>query len=469
MKNRVLRAGFTAIALAGTLVCGQAGARPAPAPARAEAPARKPNVIIILADDLGVDGIGAYGSEIATPNIDALARVGVTFDNAYSTPLCTPTRVRMMTGKESARNYTAFGYFNPAERTFAHAFAEAGYATGIVGKWQLSGNGYDGLTGAQPQQTGFAQSYLWQQSSQGKGSRYWGPNLTLNGKTQLSEWGFGPDFQNRWALNFIRGNKDRPFLLYYPIVLPHSPLVPTPDQPGADGTKPRFVAMVQYLDKLVGTVRAEVERHGLGKHTIILFAGDNGTSRAVTLTRNGQPTTGGKGLPTLSGTHVPMILSWAGRLPAGDRRDGLFDIMDVYPTLAAAAGLSVAPGLDGVDQLPVAQGKAAKARDWIFMHYAPVWIQDPARFAFEAKWKLYGDGQLVALDPEHNVEQPVPADAMRPEARKAKARLERVLATCGDGPLDQNRFPMCAGRPSKDTAVSSTIAGCDIDLSGGNE
>lgn len=469
MKSRLLRSAVCAMALAGLGLPGFAAVQAAPAAAPAAAPQRQPNVIIILADDLGVDGVSAYGSEIATPNIDALARSGVTFDNAFSTPLCTPTRVRMMTGRESARNYKAFGFLDPAEHTFAQTFSQAGYATGIVGKWQLSGNGYDGLEGAGPQQVGFAQSNLWQQSVAAKGSRYWGPTITVNGKTQLSEWGFGPDFQNRWAIDFIRTNKDRPFLLYYPIVLPHSPFVPTPDQPAADGTKGRFVAMVQYLDKLVGTIRSEVEQQGLGQDTIILFAGDNGTARAVTLTRNGQPTTGGKGLPTLSGTHVPMILSWAGRLPTGARRDGLFDIMDVYPTLAAAAGIKVGDGLDGVNQLPVAEGKAAKVRDWVFMHYAPVWIQEPARFAFEAKWKLYGDGRLVALDPAHNIETAVPADQVKGEARKARDRLARVLASRGDGPLDPNRWPMCAGKPSKDLAQPATVAGCEIDLSGGNE
>ena len=469
MKSRLLQGAVSALALAGLGLPGFSAAKVAPAEVQAPAAQRQPNVVIILADDLGVDGVGAYGSEIATPNIDALANAGVTFDHAFATPLCTPTRVRMMTGRESAKNYKAFGYLNPDEGTFAQAFSRAGYATGIVGKWQLSGNGYDGLAGADPQQAGFAKSYLWQQTSQAKGSRYWGPNLTLNGKTQLSEWGFGPDFQNRWAVDFIRANKDRPFLLYYPIVLPHSPFVPTPDQPVADGTKPRFVAMVQYLDKLVGTIREEVERQGLGKDTIILFAGDNGTARAVTLTRNGQPTTGGKGLPTLSGTHVPMVLSWNGHLPAGTRRDALFDIMDVFPTLAAAARVPVDAGLDGVNQFPVAEGKAAKARDWVFMHYSPVWIQEPARFAFETKWKLYGAGRLMALDQAHNTETEVPADQIKGEARKAFNRLSRVLATRGDGPLDPNRYPMCAGHASKDPAQPATLAGCEMDMSGGNE
>lgn len=226
MKSRLLQGAVSALVLAGLGLPGFTAAVAAPTEVPAPAARRQPNVIIILADDLGVDGVGAYGSEIATPNIDALASAGVTFDHAFATPLCTPTRVRMMTGRESAKNYKAFGYLDPGEGTFAQAFSRAGYATGIVGKWQLSGNGYDGLAGADPQQAGFANSYLWQQTSQTKGSRYWGPNLTSNGKTQLSEWGFGPDFQNRWAVDFIRANKDRPFLLYYPIVLPHSPFVP---------------------------------------------------------------------------------------------------------------------------------------------------------------------------------------------------------------------------------------------------
>lgn len=430
----------------------------------------RPNIVIILADDFGVEGVGAYGGEYATPNIDALAQRGVRFDNAHATPLCTPTRTRMLTGRENAKNYKAFGYLDPKERTIAHAFREAGYKTGVVGKWQLGGNGFDGLVGALPDQAGFDESSLWQVKNAGKGSRYWGPTHVTNGQEKVNEWGFGPDLQQKWALDFIQNNKDKPFLLFYSVVLPHSPFVPTPDTMSAEGTKARFGGMVRYLDKMVGGVSAKLAETGLGGNTIILFAGDNGTARAITTRRNGADVRGGKGSPGLTGTHVPMIMSWEGNLPAASVKSGLFDIMDVFPTLAEAAGVPIAKGsVDGVSQWPVAVGKSPKARDTIFMHYAPVWLHAPARFAFNEQWKLYGSGEFASLDPKTGTETPVTDLKISIEAAKARRALQRVLDSAGDGPLNPNRFPMCAGQPSVSIDQPATIAGCQRDMSGGNE
>lgn len=131
------------------------------APSQRAADAR-PNVILILADDFGVEGVNVYGGEYHTPNIDRLAAEGIRFQNAHATPLCSPSRVRLMTGQENARNYEAFGYLAPGQRTFGNLMQEAGYATAMVGKWQLMGNGFDGRVGITPEAAGFDESYLWQ-------------------------------------------------------------------------------------------------------------------------------------------------------------------------------------------------------------------------------------------------------------------------------------------------------------------
>lgn len=452
--------GTAALALAALPLAATAQtAAPAAAPA-AQRPAtqRPPNIILILADDIGTEAINAYGGQYYTPRIDELARRGVRMDNAHATPLCTPSRVRIMTGKESHRNYTAFGYLDPKERTFAHMLKDAGYTTGIVGKWQLSGNAFDKRTGATPQQAGFDTSFLWQLESRARsGSRYWGPTLSDNGKTTIYESGFGPDMMNDRAMAFIEENKAKPFFLYYTLPLPHDPFVPTPDQPNATGDQPRFAAMVSYLDKLVGNVTDKVRSLGLEQDTLILFAGDNGTSTKIVSKVDGVEVQGGKGKSTLAGTHVPFVASWPGHIPEGRTSAGMVDFTDVLPTIAHAAGVAVPAGIDGKDQMDVFAGRKPAARDWIFMHYAPVWIAEPARFIFDGQYKLYGDGKFVALDPRTSTETPVTG---RTGAAR-RAQFQKLLDNMGDGPLNPVRYPMCANRPSVDPARPAIEAGCD--------
>lgn len=447
------------VALALTSGLSPAATAKEPAPAAAPVSSRAPNVILILADDVGVEGFSPYGGANPTPNVARLASEGVTFDNAHSTPLCSPSRTRLMTGIENAKNYEAFGYLSPKSRTFAHLFKDAGYSTGIVGKWQLGGNGFDGLTGITPQGAGFDESLLWQErSGTQKGSRYWGPTLSLNGQPKIHEEGFGPDLMNAHALDFITRNKDRPFFLYYPLVLPHDPFVVTPATMGAKGPQEKFAGMVGYLDRLVGTVMVRLKDLGIDDNTIVIFTADNGTSQLIVNMRGGVTVKGGKGLPTLNGTHVPMIVRWPGKVPAGTRRSGLVDFADVLPTMAEATQLKPFEGLDGVSQWQVIQGKKASARPWIFEHYAPRWVNRPARFVFDQTRKLYGDGRYVSLSPATGEET---ALALATKAERAhRDALQRVLDTRDDGPLDPTRFPWCVGETSVDPALPATVAGC---------
>lgn len=470
-KKRISRwliaAGVTALAL-GTPCFGLPGRAAAAAPAPAPAPSapvatRPPNVILILADDVGVEAFRSYGGEYSTPNVTRLAAEGVTFDNAFSTPLCSPSRTRIMTARENAKNYQAFGYLDPKERTFGNMFRDAGYATGIVGKWQLGGNGFDGRTGISPKAAGFDQALLWQlYAGTQKGSRYWGPTLWKNGKPQIHEEGFGPDAMSDFALSFIEQNKDRPFFLYYPMVLVHDPFVPTPDAITAKGDKPRFGAMMGYMDKLVGQLLAKVQELGLEKDTVILFTADNGTNRAIVSLRNGTEVRGGKGSPTLTGTHVPMIVRWPGVVPAGRRSSALFDFLDVTPTMAEAAHLPKPAGIDGVSQWQVALGKAPAARTTIFQHYAPVWVFAPTRFVFDQTRKLYADGRYVSLDLTHDVETELKAEDMSSAEHKHRERLQIELDRQRDGPLDPVRFPWCKGQEPKVAGEDPTIAGCSL-------
>ncbi|WP_051009989.1 sulfatase-like hydrolase/transferase [Novosphingobium sp. PP1Y] len=448
----------------------KAEAAQAPRPVNAGVPARTsgpPNVILILADDLGVEGINAYGGEYYTPNVDRLAAQGTLFQNAHATPLCSPSRTRLMTGQENWRNYEAFGYLAPGQRTFGNVMKDAGYVTGMFGKWQLMGNGFDGRVGITPEAAGFDESYLWQlQALTAKGSRYWGPTRAYNGNPKINEEGFGPDLDSDMALDFISRHKDKPFFLYYSMVLVHNPFVQTPDSMTAKGNKDRFSGMVTYMDRKVGDLMQRLKDEGLDKNTVVIFTGDNGTNRQITSTRDGYAIQGGKGRPTINGTHVPFI-AWGPGVGQHKVSDALVDFADMLPTFADIAGKPQLAGkVDGVSQWPVMEGKASSVRQNIFMHYAPQWVHKPVRFAFDATWKLYGDGRFVSMNPVSGVETEVPSAQRKGEAARHYAALRKVLDETKDGPLNPERFPWCEGYPSVDPAQPSTVAGCGRTPSG---
>jgi arylsulfatase A len=266
--------------------------------------ASRPNVVLILADDLGYECLGANGgTSYRTPHLDRLAVEGVRFERCYAQPLCTPSRVQLMTGHYNVRNYIDFGGMDPSLRTFGNVFQEAGYATAIIGKWQL------GRDVGLPQKFGFDESYLWQHMR--RPSRYANPGLELNGvEKDWTNGEYGPDLLNEFALDFIRRKKDGPFFVYYPMTLTHAPYSATPD---SEDWRPRarrerrnrspqhFADMVAYMDKLIGKLLAHLDTLGLRENTLVIFVGDNGTGagtesrvgdRVVIGDKGGAPNTG---------------------------------------------------------------------------------------------------------------------------------------------------------------------------------
>ncbi|NQZ57380.1 MAG: sulfatase-like hydrolase/transferase [Lentisphaeraceae bacterium] len=200
---------------------------------------RPANIILIMADDLGYETINCNGgTSWETPNIDKLAENGVRFDHCYSQPLCTPSRVKIMTGIYNVRNYVNFGVLDRKVTTFGHLFKKAGYATAICGKWQL------GKEKDAPQHFGFDESCLWQhwRSGRKKGridGRYENPILEINGRERdFNNGEFGSDVVNKFACDFISKNKEKPFFLYYPMILTHCPFVATPDSADYDPKSP---------------------------------------------------------------------------------------------------------------------------------------------------------------------------------------------------------------------------------------
>jgi len=402
----------------------------APGPAGRERP---PNIILILADDFGYECVRANGgTSYTTPNLDGLAASGMRFERCFAQPLCTPTRIQIMTGIYNVRNYTRFGAFPPGETTFAQLFKAAGYATGIAGKWQL------GREPDLPRRLGFDEAFLWQHTR--RPPRYANPGLEIDGvEKDFTNGEYGPDLVNAFALDFIARHKDRPFLLYYPMLLTHDPFQPTPDSldwdPKARGEKsnrhPKYFAdMVAYLDKLVGRVVRRLEELGLREKTLVIFTGDNGTSPAITSTLNGAPYRGGKGATTAAGMHVPLIASWPGVIPPGRVCGDLVDSTDFFPTICAAAGVPLPPKatIDGRSFLPQLRGEPGEPREWIYCWYSREGSPQGLReFAATARYKLYRDGHFFDLANDPGEQSPLPAGSLKGEAAGAAGRLREVL------------------------------------------
>ncbi|UBM59883.1 sulfatase-like hydrolase/transferase [Marinilongibacter aquaticus] len=429
----------------------------------------KPNVVLIMADDVSWECFGAYGSkEYHTPNIDALAKNGVQFNQCYSTPLCTPSRVEIMTGKYTFRNYTHFDYLNPQEKTFGHLMKEAGYKTAIAGKWQLNGVYYhkEGAEdNSRPIKAGFDEYCLWQLTKgvggPKGGERFWSPVLEKNGQYLGKEDNknlYGPDIMSDFLCDFMERNQDEPFFVYYPTVLVHDPFVPTPDNIGGrsrghetnkepkdpEAKKANFVAMVEYLDKMVGKIVNKLDEIGQLDNTIIIFTADNGTNRKITSQWMAQSIHGGKGTTTDMGTHVPLIVSWSGHTKAGTSSNDLVDFSDVYPTLSDIVG-ATPNTVDGRSFLPQILGKKGNPRIWQALYYHPYWGNGflSESYVRNQDYKLYSDGRFYHVP--NDLEQKNDLKSLNKKQQKIHDMLEKAVSKMP--PLPEEKGPKAVNRP----------------------
>jgi arylsulfatase A len=429
--------------------------------------AARPNIILIMADDQGYETIGANGgTSYQTPAIDRMAASGMRFENAYAHPLCTPSRVALMTGRYNFRNYTSFGELQLSEKTFGNMLRDAGYKTCIVGKWQLSERDFQA-----PFHFGFEEYLLWHFGMRvngvptpgSQGSRYWDPVFYLNGKLLPDVKGkFGPDVMADFVEDYIQKHQAEPFFLYYPLVLPHDPWIEPPgyqrdgaetrrfpgeirvregagNQPGgAPGTQDaeekqrRFAAMVAYVDKMVGRVTAQLDALKLSEKTLVIFTGDNGTHPALHSTLKGREIKGDKGRPTDAGTHVPLIAQWKGYIQAGKVNQDLIDFTDFLPTLAEITGAKLLAGvtIDGRSFAPQLHGQKGKPREWIFCHYDPRWANFKfTRYAQDKQYKLYHDGALFDYRQDPLEKSPLAQTNLTPVQEKSRQKLQKVLDT----------------------------------------
>ena len=421
---------------------------------------RRPNIVLIMSDDLGYEAIGANGgTSYATPVLDSMAGAGIRFENAHVQPLCTPTRVQLMTGKYNFRNYIGFGLIAPDEVTFGHLFSSAGYKTCIAGKWQLhSYNPPDEMpearsTGQKIEDAGFDEFCVWHpHHTEEKGSRYKSPIVYENGEfLENMEGKYGEDVFADYIIDFMERNRDDPFFVYFPMALTHRPLEPTPDSPEFDDFVPPsnetlgartwakledwddearyYKDMVEYHDKVIGRVNAKLEQLGIAEDTLVIYVGDNGSPVEVcSIIHSHTEVCGGKGLTVDRGTHVPLICSWPDTIPPGAVTTDLIDASDFLPTILEAAEITPPDDyfIDGRSFLPQLKGETGNPRDWIFFHFEPMSgrVHRYARFIRDHRWKLYDDGRLFDLnaDPEEEAAfDPADDDGERSEARSRLA------------------------------------------------
>jgi arylsulfatase A len=406
---------------------------------------QKPNIILIMADDMGYECLSSYGSaSYSTPNLDNLAKNGVRFIHGYSQPLCTPSRVKIMTGKHNFRNYSAFGYLDPKEKTFGNVLKDAGYSTCIAGKWQLNGisggklPGWDDLS--RPNHFGFDEYCLWQVSKEKKfGERYADPLVVQNGhELPRNKNQYGPDIMANFILDFIDRKKEQPFFIYYPMNLVHDPFVPTPDSREWGEASLHyqedsryFKDMVEYTDKIVGKILYKLEEEGLAENTLVIFTGDNGTNRGiVSKMKDGRLIKGDKGNMTDGGTRVPLIASWKGKSPKGVVNKDLVDFSDFLPTLAEAASAQIPKDqiVDGQSFLPQVLGKPVKAKEYIYMYYKPKWGKfNNSIFVRNQRYKLYDNGRFYDVENDVLEQNPLKVNAIKGEALAARKMFQKVL------------------------------------------
>lgn len=443
MTKKLSRRRFVEVGAAGLVSTALLGAKGALVAGESE-PLRRPNIILIMADDLGYESVTANGGEsYETSNVDALAKAGMRFEHCYSSPLCAPTRLKLLTGLYNSRNYEGFIEWPKGEHlTIGNVMQLNGYTTAINGKWHFAirdrelfrKSGFDRYN---------VMRWPW----------YVGAPFETDGKlVEHTNEEYTPDILNAYACDFIAeaSKSTKPFFLYYPMLLPHPPILPPSEHADFD---PNLLArmkngqdlkwmpdVIRAMDTRVGRVIARLDELGLRHDTLVVFTGDNGTYVKAHSMFKGERIQGGKGRTHSRGIHVPLIASWPAAMGAGGTvNDDLVDFTDFLPTFAELAGGKIPKGMhpDGRSFAPQLLGEPGDPREAIYCWYHPMTNRNDAKpernrqFAQTKRYKLYGEGDLdgsfydIVADPEE--ERPIPEAEMTPEQRDVRARLAAVI------------------------------------------
>lgn len=399
-----------------------------------------------MADDLGAENLACYGNTVySTPYLDRMAAEGARFENAFATPVCTPTRAMILTGLHPNRSGFLERLDSPLDpkknnrlpvhlKTVGHVFQSAGYKTAIAGKWHL---GDFQKHPDQPTSHGFDEHCLWVQYWDGeRQSRYFGPHNWENGEYKVhSKEVFGPDYYCDFLINFMERNSERPFFAYFPMNLIHGPLITPPgDQKSAEARFPQDLdsrhrtagQMVHYMDTIIGRLLRKLEELHLEENTLVIFTGDNGTAGNLVSWLGDFHLRGGKRTMNEAGTRVPFIARWPGKIPPG-RRDSFITLMDVLPTLASVANITLAHEVDGMDLSHNLLRKQGKDREYFMMAFeGGVYFIRGKRFRLHEDGRFY-DVSVVSNKTRYSMDvlgsSPKHADVRR----TLQARLDRFM------------------------------------------
>lgn len=425
-------------------------------------PIKPPNIIFILADDLGYGDLGCYGQkQIATPNIDRLAKEGVRFTQVYSgSTVCAPSRASLMTGKHTGHgrirgNRRPDLPLLPGEVTVAEVLKQAGYRTGVFGKWGLGNAGDSGV----PNEQGFDEflgylahvhahnystDHLWKNRDQ-----FW---LQKNFGRRMEE--YPPDLFTEHAIRFVEQNKTQPFFIYLAYTIPHANNelgnaagngmeVPS-DAPYSamewPQTERNFAAMITRMDDRVGKLMAALKQAGIDENTLVFFASDNGPHlegghKPEFFDSNG-PLRGTKRDLYEGGIRVPMIVRWPARIKPGQVSSHVWAFWDFLPTAAAAAGAAVPAGIDGVSVLPAFTGETASSHEYFYWEFHEGGFKQAARIGDWKGVRLGKNLPLELYDLKADLGETTDLAAKYP---KAVEKIEQILTTCR---TESKEFPV---------------------------
>lgn len=408
----------------------------------------KPNIVYILADDLGFAELGCNGSDrYKTPNIDALANAGVRFTRFYTVPLCGPSRAMILTGRYGFRSgavtqdacKTIIRTGEKAEVMIPTVLKKAGYASALIGKWgQLTPSGDPSDWGFDHELYYKGSGMYWNSTvakpmSEGGEVRGDPDTYVLDGKTiKVKDEEYIPDLLHKDATAWMEAQKGRPFFLYYSLSQVHGEILPTPDSapaPKGESNTQRAQRLladnIAYMDKLVGKLMAELERLKLRDNTVIVFMGDNGSTKsaAVDATIGGRRIEGEKGSMKEGGGLVPFFATWPGVTPSGKVNANVADASDLLPTFAEIAGAPMPTGrvIDGRSLVSQLKGDTKSPRTWAFCQLSNNY------YVREAGWKLDQAGTLYDMKDAPFQEVAVAADTKDEAAVAARARLSAAL------------------------------------------
>ena len=453
-------------------------------PATTAAP---PNIIIIVADDLGWNDVGFHGGDIDTPSLDKLANEGVSLNRFYTTPICSPTRAALMTGRDPMRLGLAYSVIlpwdnngvHPEEHFMPESFRAAGYQTAMVGKWHL---GHAQMS-YHPNQRGFEHFYGHLHTQVGYFSPFaniGGSDFQRNGNT-IHDQGYETFLLANEVSRYIRQrNKTKPFFIYMPFLAPHTPLEApqhliekyadintdlTPARSrqtdatrraaksqGRPSARPVYAAVVDAMDQAIGQVLSTLDREQLSDNTLVMFFSDNGGAAYSVGGADNAPLRGGKGETFEGGIRVVSLMRWPAAIKPGTISEQIMHVSDVFPTLAAAAGIETKnkKQLDGEDVWPSLQSGQPTLRDETLFFTSEIPIYGNFNFAaIDGDWKLVQEIHQTLVETKTTnwlfnlVDDPNEYnDLSAAQPERVKALAEAILEWRGLHPINGLRSKM---------------------------